>query len=177
MASTKTAPEDETQTGETAQDVERNGEASEPEPMKLNTTKYPRRLLTQEAAIATWYHQTEFGVTFEEVMRPEYWASVSRQFLRPGHRIIVDAVDFSWTAHLVVRAVGKGEAAVSKLSFVEFTEEAVVSDKNDFKVEWRGPTRKFGAIRKSDNAVVKENFTDEAAAWKWVRGHENALAA
>lgn len=180
MADTKTtdakdethAPDQEQQ----EQEAIKQGQAPTEAPVERNTLKYPRRLLSAESQVMTWHHTTEFGVTVEEVLLPEYWAGVAKT-LRPGHEIVVNSADMSWYARLLVRAVGRSEAHVSRIMFVEFTTKAKANTSSDFKIEWMGPTKKYGVIRKSDLAPIKDGFAEEGDAQTWIKSHEAALAA
>lgn len=178
-AETKKASDPKAEEAKAAEDVRGIlADADQTAPVKRNTVKYPRLLHTTETAIATWHHQVEFGVSPEEIMLPEYWANVVRHQLRPGHEIIVVAADYSWRAHLMVRAVGQSEAHVGLIHAQTFgSKPQVTAAESAYRIEWRGAQRQYGVIRKSDSAVVKENFPDEMTAQKWIISHDKAMAA
>lgn len=136
----------------------------------------PTKLLLAEHAVASYFHSPEFGVTIADVLDPEYWSHVAPQ-LRVGHEIRIMAGDGSWWALLLVRAVGRTEAVVQDLIYKELgnAPDASVTD-SEFDVVWRGPARKFGVVRKSDKAVVKDEFVVREHAEKWLKGHLVSMA-
>lgn len=136
----------------------------------------PTKLQLAEHTIIGYFHSPEFGVTIGDVLRPDYWAHVAPQ-LRVGHEIRVMAGDGSWWALLLVRAVGRTEAVVQDLIYKELgaAPDQDVAE-SDFEIAWRGPARKFGVLRKSDKAVVRDEFAVREQAEAWLKGHLVSLS-
>lgn len=137
----------------------------------------PTRLLPAQHEIVTYSHSPEYGVTLDAVMQPEYWAHVAHM-LRPGYCVILTAADMSWRAELMVRAASRTEALMGLVSHAEFGAAAdVAPDNPDYEIKWRGPARKYSVLRRSDGAVVKEDFQAREQAAQWIKNHLQAMAA
>lgn len=137
----------------------------------------PTKLALAEHTVVTYYHVPEFETSFEDVLEPDYWAHVAPS-LRQGHRIELLSADGSWWAMLLVRAAGKHEAIVQELQHVELGKSVQPEiESAAFEVKWRGPSRKFGVIRVSDGAVVKEDIQTKEGAAKWLSNYVQNLAA
>lgn len=137
----------------------------------------PTKLTPADYAVTVYFHSPEFGVSLKDIQKPEYWVHVARQ-LRPGHRIEVLASDETYWAMLIVRAVGRTEAVVQVLQEVKLGKsEAPADAESPFEIKWRGPTKKFSAVRKSDGAVVKEDMQTREQADQWLKNHLKTMAA
>lgn len=138
----------------------------------------PTKLFPVEHNVVVYHHTPEFGLNIEDMVKPDYWSHVAKQ-LRIGHRIEVMAADGAYWAMLIVRAVGRTEAVVQALQHVELGSpaEKIKGDDNPYEVKWRGPTKKFGVVRKSDNEVVRDEFPVREDAERWLKNHMQSLAA
>lgn len=114
------------------------------------------------------YHATpEAGTPLRELLKPEYWAHVSKQ-LKVGDRIEVDAEERTWFAELYVRGVTPTSVTVFVMRHIEFTKpesEASTDEEYSAKHAGRGVWR---VIRNSDKAVVKSDFATKEAAEAWI---------
>lgn len=137
----------------------------------------PTKLFPAEHSVVVYHHNPEFGVSLEDTLKPEYWAHVAKQ-LRVGHRIEMMASDGSWWAMLIVRAAGSHDAVLQALQHVPLGKaiDPVIED-SPYEVKWRGPSRKFGVVRKEDGEVIKDEFDVREAAAKWMANHMKSLAA
>lgn len=138
----------------------------------------PTKLQLAEHTVIVYAHSPEVGVTLDDLLKPEYWSHVAPQ-LRAGHRIEVMAGDGAWWAMLLVRATGRHEAVVQALQFVELGEQAAEISATDmpYEVKWGGPSRKFRVVRKSDGAVIKDEFAVREHADRWLKNHLQSQAA
>ncbi len=131
----------------------------------------PTQIFTAENSNVVFYLPVEPGTTIEDVLVPEFWAHVSRR-MSPGNRIEIFAQDF-W-AMLIVRSAGKVDATVQVLQHVELgAAKPATSAGQIYDVVWRSPTRKWGVVRLSDRAVVKDEFQTKEQALEWVRNRSN----
>lgn len=131
----------------------------------------PTQIFTAENSNVVFYLPVEPGTTIEDVLAPEFWAHVSRR-MSPGNRIEIFAQDF-W-AMLIVRSAGKVDAVVQVLQHVELGDaKAATATGSLYDVVWRSPTRKWGVIRISDKAVVKEDIQTKEQALEWVKNRAN----
>ena len=137
----------------------------------------PTRLQLAEHVTTTHHHTPELGIAIEDVCKPSYWANVARQ-MRPGDKIELLSPMGDWWALLIVRNVGKVEAAVSVLFHkVLDSAPAITAPESPYEVRYRGPTVRFSVLRKDNQSVVKEHFQTKEEAEMWVKNHEKAMAA
>lgn len=132
----------------------------------------PNRLLLAEHAFVHHAVTAELGTTLEDVLRPEYFAHFASRFA-PYHEITVRVDDGTWYAKLVVLAVGRSWVKTEVLHAVSLSSKDVEQTQADsYEVLYRGPTLKFGVVRKADRSVLKDRFSTKAEAVAWAA--ENA---
>lgn len=139
----------------------------------------PTQLRAAEFTTVVYAHTPEFGVTLKDVLKPEYWTHVTR-VMKPGYRIEVTSPELSYWADLLVLAVGPHEARVAVLNEVDLTKgsgEKLPDIEVTHKTKWRGPARKWGVIRISDDELIKDGFQDESTAKKWLAQHIRTVGA
>ena len=119
----------------------------------------------------------DFGVTIEDVLRPEFWANVSTS-LKVNDRIEVLAEDGTFYAELIVLDCSPTHAKVAILTHRNFSsvETEKVESTPDYKVTWGGNTAKFRIIRVADNAVVHSGEATKQAADLWLSDYIAALS-
>jgi len=147
------------------------------------TAKPNRRLLPPEFQAAEYQRQDmiarpEPGTILPEMIVPAYWANVARS-LKPLDRIEVRPQDGTWWAELLVRVVEPLAVGVHVLRSVDFAkaaeqQEAEAPDGYEFK--HRG-NRRWCVLRRSDNAVLREDEATRESAAAWLVGHLRKLAA
>lgn len=136
----------------------------------------PTRLQLAEHQTAVYYHVPEIGVTMEDLTAVSYWAHVAHT-LRPGNRIEVLSAMGDWWAMLIVRSVGKHEAAVTPLQIVKLGEaEAITPPDALYTVVWRGPSAMW-CVETKDGDRIKDKVQTREIAEQWVKNHEKAMAA
>lgn len=112
------------------------------------------------------------GTKLEELREPEYWSHVAGK-MHQHDRIEVLPQGGAFFAELLVISCSKVHVKVAVLNYVGLSAPAKAKEKEAptadevFDLQFKGPQRKWSIIRKSDKAVVKENFEskDDAAAW------------
>lgn len=133
-------------------------------PVRVVPPLHPKLLLLDMAGqvVAIWSAAVPAGVTYDDVLKPEYWAHVAGR-LKPLAMIRVFPEDGTWEAELRVRNVGNQWAKVSPIRHVEWPVD-ILAQSAGFDVVWRGPHQKWCIVRKVDNEIVdKEIVTKEAA--------------
>lgn len=125
-----------------------------------------------------WAINPEFGVTVEDMLKPEYWAHVSAK-LRPWDRIEARAEDGSYMVEFVVLDSAKTWAKVAIIGqptyFKENVGPADVTVDDKYMAQWKGPARKWIVTRKADKATLKEELPTKADALRWISEHEKAM--
>lgn len=140
----------------------------------------PARLKAAEFDRTIWRARLENGADLSDIIHPEYWAHVSRQF-KPGDIIEVIPDDNTSFTVLYVLAASSNWAKVLELSHKNFLgddeeqESDAGSDELDFEVKWGGNTDRFRVIRKSDGEVVHSGSPTKADAEKWLTDYKIAL--
>lgn len=116
-----------------------------------------------EFARLVWSARPEAGTTIEQLMQPAYWASVAEQ-LKPGARIEVMPEDGAYFAEFIVRSCTRVSAVVYPLRVVQFEFAEQTETDPEYFVKWRGPSKKWCVMRKSDNVpVIEDQETQELA--------------
>jgi len=123
-----------------------------------------------------WCVTPDLGTPIDDLLKPEYWAHVARNFA-PTHRIEVTAEDNSYFAELCVVDAGHQWAKVELLRKHEFGANAVVgTDTGEFQAKWRG-ARKWSVERKSDKTILAEDLGTKEDALLWIATHSRQMAA
>ncbi len=130
------------------------------------------RIRLAEYARSVWCVTPEPSVSFEEILKPEYWTHVSKQLL-PGARIEVLPDDNSWFAELIVRSSNDNSVQVAVLRHVKLdapvpaTEAEQAKAADPYEIKHRGGAG-WSVIRKSDKAVVYEKGQSRAEAERFL---------
>lgn len=117
------------------------------------------------------------GVALQDTLESTFWAHVASKFV-VGDKLELFAEDGTWYAELVVLVTSQVHAKVGVLLFKEFSPQRAKVKEEDplFKIEWKGPNRKFAISRVSDKAVVKEGFSDRDDADAWLEANRSEIA-
>jgi len=120
---------------------------------------------------------TPEGTPWTEVLRPEFWAHVAWK-LRAGDTVDVHTDDMRYFGELYVRDVGRQRALVEELAFRSFDRiEDETTAPPTHEVRFKGPQKKWCALRLDDGAVLKERCGTREEAVKWLDGHLRTIAA
>lgn len=117
------------------------------------------------------------GTPFEDLLRPEFWANITR--MRAGDILEIRPEDQSYYAELYVLKRERNAASVAVIrepirlvcAFKPAAGEVL------FKVEFAGPHGKWRVIRISDKAVMRDRFENEAEARAWLGEYQRLVAA
>lgn len=137
---------------------------------------HPNKLRSAEHARNSWSIVPDDGTTIEEVCQPAYFAHVAGR-MQPGDLIEVRAEDTSYYARLYVRDTGRAMVKCAVLEYHSF--EAIEFGDNadtQFDVAYRGLTRKWCVVRKSDNTVIKDECQTREGATSYLGEYLKALA-
>lgn len=118
----------------------------------------------------------EDGTKIEDLLSEAYWSMVAYKF-KPCDIIEVHAEDGSYFAELYVRAAGKNWAKMALLRKVDLEPVAAAIGSPEYEVTWKGPHRRFSAVRTTDNEIVKDGFETREQAVEYVKSHMKAMAA
>jgi hypothetical protein len=137
-------------------------------PVALKEASYDR---------AVYQVAVDAGATFEDTIRPEFWAHVG-MLLKPCDRIELIAEDFAWFGEVIVLEADRTWAKVGVLRFVELAGRSPDLEKPspDYEVKYMGPNKKHCVIRLADKQVVQEGIALKADAERWVAEHVKAMA-
>lgn len=120
----------------------------------------------------------EVGTPIEEVLKPEYWAHVAQK-AKVGDIIEILPEDGAWFVQALVVACSKIHLKLHVISKTVINEAKAEKkdDKKDepFRIEFKGPQRKWAIIRSKDATYVKDGFDDRAAADKWLEDNQKDL--
>lgn len=140
--------------------------------------KKPLHLNTSEHYNSNWTHFVPAGSTKEDVLDPSFWGNVARQ-LRIGDEIKIMTEDMAWRGLFLVRAVGRVEAVVQLIDYVDLGEKTAAltpAAESPYEVKWGSPAVKWRVHLRSNGEVVKDMFQTREEAAKWVGNHLMAAA-
>lgn len=134
------------------------------------------RIKLIEFARQTHHIVPEHGTKFDDILKETYWSMVAYK-LKPCDLIEVHAEDGSYYAQLYVRSCGRNWAKVSPLMIAKFEDDVATPGDAEYKVEWKGPHRRFSVLRISDNEIIKDGFELREQADAYVKSHIKTMAA
>lgn len=115
----------------------------------------------------------EAGTTVEDLLDPTFWAHCARGF-HISDRIEVIPEDNAYYAELYVQEVSRNSVKVVLFAHhVLAPQEEESAGTDEYAIRWSGPHTKYRVVRKKDNAVLQDGFTDTASARKWLSTYEN----
>ncbi len=144
---------------------------------KRDVVLNPQRIGLVEYKQQNWVANAAEGTEIQDVLRPGYWAHTAAQF-QSYDRIEVREESGLWILELLVLETALNWAKVYVLHKHEITgaaEEPPAASQH--KVEWKGPQHKHAVIRLSDGAIIKDGFSDKAAAFIFLKQHEAVVSA
>lgn len=111
-----------------------------------------------------WIGEADADIAIDEMLLPEFWIHDARK-LKPRDEVEVWAKDGTWLEVFIVRSVLLPDVGRPVVKVVRKDDVPLASDKKlDAKVvkglyaAWRGPHAKWGVLRNSDKAVIKDKF-------------------
>jgi len=136
----------------------------------------PSRMREAEAVRNTWCVTPEPGTQLDDILKPGYWAHMCNK-LRPWDVIEVRYEDEEgpFFAQLLVRYVGRVEAAVKVVHFVPLGPVGLDPLDSEYKIKYSGAHCKYRVIRKKDGMVLKDELDTYEIAARWLNEHLKAL--
>lgn len=130
---------------------------------------------------AIYYLIAPLGVTYEDILRPEFWAHVASRINGPMDHIEVLAEDYTFHVVLMVMDKGTNWVKVVPISDVRDLSQAAPDEVTDgeespYEVKFGGPKDRYRVLRKSDNSVIKSGFANKTEAEKYVSEYRRAVA-
>lgn len=114
------------------------------------------------------------GTKLEDVLKPEYWVHVAKQFA-VNSRIEVIPADNAWFAELIIRTKTETGITVAALRYVDLNETVSATQQpGGCKVGFSGAD-KWRVVRLSDKKVVSSGHETKAAAEAWLAGNEQLV--
>lgn len=115
------------------------------------------------------------GQTFDDCLRPEFWASVAYIFRKEtggikdksGAIIEVRTVDHEFYAELYVRAVLDNGLIVGVLRQPVYLSPKT-ADPDKFEIKWNVGEQAYNIIRQSDRSIVARNLKVKEQAFAWI---------
>lgn len=123
------------------------------------------RWKTEEYVNTTHRVVLEQGTTRDEFTEPRFWSHLAVNF-KPYDIIRVTEETGAYYAELLVTNCDRLYACVEVLNFKDLNPQAdakVAESAASITAEWKGPTLKWCAIRKADNARVKDGMSKAEA--------------
>lgn len=122
----------------------------------------PQRMHLAEHERTAYVVTVESHTSRELLKEPSFWSLVAKKF-RPYDRLEVRSDDGTFWAEYLVLACDRTWAKVHEMSFHKLTTSEIAQTQaaiqnDEFEVKWGGPHNKFRVIRKSDNAVIKDQI-------------------
>lgn len=123
------------------------------------------------------------NVTYDELLEPAFWANVGHK-VKPGCQIEVLAPDMSWFANFIViscaRTWIKLAPVSGRVSLVATKKQAksvdLDHDEKGYDISFKGQSKKFCIVRKSDLKEIKDGLPTEEEAKIFLKNHLKALS-
>lgn len=121
-----------------------------------------------------WCLTAEHGAVLADVIKPESWAHVSKQF-KVGDHIEVVPESGEWFAELYVRSVADNDIKVAVLREVALTAPvAATTDNEEFDISY-SKSDKWRVVRKADKTQVASGMSSKTECEAWVAEHNSTL--
>lgn len=136
----------------------------------------------KEQACSTYTIYPQPGDTVEDVLDPSYFAHVAKK-LPQGTRIeFVFLGEDPRFLDTLVAASGEQWVKLKVITNVSFAAEAqealglsYLEKEGSYRVMYHGPMLKWCVQRVKDQAIIRKELEDEAAANKWLENYKRAL--
>jgi hypothetical protein len=136
----------------------------------------PGRMRLSQYERQEWVANAPEGCTVDDIKEQEFWSLMAYQ-MKPYDRVEVRADDGTWMAELLVIGVGRNWAKVHILNHHKLTgADEAMKDSTEFRVEWKGPQKKWCIIRNSDNTFIREGIASRDDAGTQMQEHESNAA-
>lgn len=138
----------------------------------------PQRMKVAEYVRREWVVTAEEGTSVDDILHPGYWAHMARD-MSMYDRIEVRIDTGEFLLELLVKNKGPNWAQVALLQHHDLVgvgaDEAAALEEID--ILFKGPIRKWCAIRKSDGEVLQDKFESKLAAGSYAAQYEISVLA
>ena len=110
------------------------------------------------------------GTTKEDLVKPENYIQIAKanKVIKPKDLIEVLPEDCSFFAVLFV--TGRvNDLILTRI--VSYTDLGFGEELESVEISWKGPQRKWSAIRKVDNKELKSGFATKEEAYNWLKSY------
>lgn len=116
-----------------------------------------------------------YGVTFDDLFDPLYWAAVAPK-VKPMDKIYIYPEGGAYYAELLVTAVTSRSVMLKKLIHLDL--DAGVEDFADpeYSITYRNPDTKFVIMRTADLSILKSGLHSKEDAQIWLAEHKKLVA-
>lgn len=137
----------------------------------------PGRMRLAQYERQEWVANAPEGCTVEDIKDPAFWSLMSFQ-MKPYDRVEVRADDGTWVAEVLVIGCARNWAKVSVLQHHKLASAAdAMKDDADYRVQWKGPQKKWCIIRNSDDAFIREEIASRESAETQMKEYERNAAS
>lgn len=150
------------------------------EPLTRIKKARENELFTPGYDCGIWTHVMRDGIVFEDVLKPEYWTSLSGKIgvnTRFNPLVAVVNDEHTFFALLYVRSVQQNQVFVEPILGPFVYGEVETEEDRTLMPKWNVGARHWQVIRKSDRQVVKEGFGVKEQAVEWIDTHLKSVAA
>lgn len=120
------------------------------------------------------------GVTFDDVLKPEYWTSLAGRFgVNTRFHPLVHVVneEHTFSAMLYVRSVQQNEVYVETIWGPHIFGPVEAADDKKLVAKWNIGSKSYEVVRATDKAVIKSGFGVKEQAVAWIDEHLKSMAA
>lgn len=148
---------------------------------KEKPTLMPGRFVQAEQVRVAYCATAEAGVTFKQMLEPDYWAHEARK-LKPYDLVECRSDDGTFWGLALVLEAGRNWVKLAQLQYVPLDTKDVAQTrtaqegKAEYRLEWKGPVKKHTVIRNKDDAIVHEGAGSKADAQAWLDDHLKTVA-
>jgi hypothetical protein len=143
----------ETKGGTKKEEVKEEAKAEEVKEVKDIPKIKPQHVVEAEHSFARYSVTALFGVTLEEMLKPDLWSSVGHRF-KSGDEIRIISEDRSWMANCFVRFASRVRVELTVLEKYELEvaqmEQTVI---NGYSCKWNGSLDMFTVFTPEDEKV------------------------
>lgn len=136
----------------------------------------PTRMRVAEAVRQVHCVTVESADFPSDFVEPEFWSLVSKD-MRPGDLVEVRDDSMTYFGLFYVMAADQTWAKVEPLFEKKLVPVSERQISPDYKVEYKGPHRKWCVLRISDKSAVHEGEPDRGAANVWLDGYVRTIGA
>lgn len=134
----------------------------------------PNRVQSAEHGRNVHLFTAESGEHPEDFLRDEFWGLVSKNF-SPGDHVEIRTDDMIFWGEYLVLAADRTWAKLHPLREIKLPSASSRQVSPEYKVEWKGPHKKYCAIRIKDSSIVHEGEQERAGAERWLEGYVRTI--